>query len=104
MQGIWRLKKMTKTFTPSPQQADFLNWVANDKGSCVLEAVAGAGKTTVLIEAVKLTGGNVAILAYNRRQAEGTRHRLEAGPSRHRPQLRLWRLPQGIPGRESRWP
>ena len=70
MQGIWRLKKMTKTFTPSPQQADFLNWVANDKGSCVLEAVAGAGKTTVLIEAVKLTGGNVAILAYNKKIAD----------------------------------
>ena len=61
---------MTKTFTPSPQQADFLNWVANDKGSCVLEAVAGAGKTTVLIEAVKLTGGNVAILAYNKKIAD----------------------------------
>ena len=69
---------MTKTFTPSPQQADFLNWVATDKGSCVLEAVAGAGKTTVLIEAVKLTGGNVAILAYNKKIADESSSKLKA--------------------------
>ena len=69
---------MTKTFTPSPQQADFLNWVATDKGSCVLEAVAGAGKTTVLIEAVKLTGGNVAILAYNKKIADEISSKLKA--------------------------
>ena len=69
---------MTKTFTPSPQQADFLTWVATDKGSCVLEAVAGAGKTTVLIEAVKLTGGNVAILAYNKKIADEISSKLKA--------------------------
>jgi superfamily I DNA/RNA helicase len=54
------------TFSPSPQQADFLNWVSTGTGSCVLEAVAGAGKTTTLLEAVARTGGNVAIMAYNK--------------------------------------
>jgi len=69
---------MTKAFVPSPQQSDFLNWVATGSGSCVLEAVAGAGKTTTLIEAVKLTGGNVAILAYNKKIAEEISGKLKA--------------------------
>lgn len=61
---------MSKTFTPSPQQANFLHWVKDGGGSCILEAVAGAGKTTTLIESIKLTGGNVAILAYNKKIAD----------------------------------
>ena len=64
------------TFTPSPQQADFLNWVSNGSGSCVLEAVAGAGKTTTLLEAVDRTGGGVAILAYNKMIAEEIKGKL----------------------------
>ena len=58
------------TFTPSPQQAAFLDWVANGNGSCVLEAVAGAGKTTTLIEAVSRAEGSVALLAYNKKIAD----------------------------------
>jgi superfamily I DNA/RNA helicase len=69
--------KMTKAFVPSPQQADFLNWVATGSGSCVLEAVAGAGKTTTLIEAVKLTSGNVAILAFNKKIADEISNKLK---------------------------
>lgn len=64
------------TFTPSPQQADFLDWVSNGSGSCVLEAVAGAGKTTTLLEAVDRTGGGVAILAYNKGIAEEIKAKL----------------------------
>lgn len=62
---------MTTQF--SPQQTAFLNWIDTGNGSCVLEAVAGAGKTTTLIEAAKrLTkkGLRVAILAYNKKIAE----------------------------------
>lgn len=62
---------MTTQF--SPQQTSFLNWIDTGTGSCVLEAVAGAGKTTTLIEAAKrLTkkGLRVAILAYNKKIAE----------------------------------
>ena len=33
------------TFIASPQQAAFLDWVSNGTGSCIVEAVAGAGKT-----------------------------------------------------------
>jgi DNA helicase-2/ATP-dependent DNA helicase PcrA len=60
---------MSKTYTPSPQQAAFLDWCANGSGSCVLEAVAGAGKTTTLLEGIDRTPGSVALLVYNKRNA-----------------------------------
>jgi len=65
-------------FIPSPQQAAFLDWVETGKGSCVLEAVAGAGKTTTLIEAVERTDKPVAILAYNRKIADEIKGKLKA--------------------------
>jgi len=58
------------TFNPSIQQAAFLDWCQNGSGSCVLEAVAGSGKTTTLIEAVSLLQGQVAVMAYNKKIAE----------------------------------
>lgn len=61
-----RFEKPKATFKPSPQQADFFEWVANGKGSCVLEAVAGAGKTTTLIQALRLMEGSVFFGAYNK--------------------------------------
>lgn len=64
-------------FIPSTQQADFLNWVAKGSGSCVLEAVAGAGKTTTIIEAIERTQGGVLILAYNKKIAEEIKGKLQ---------------------------
>jgi len=58
------------SFQPSPQQADFFNWIKTGKGSCILEAVAGAGKTTTLIEALKLMQGRIFFGAYNKKIAE----------------------------------
>jgi superfamily I DNA/RNA helicase len=63
-------------FTPSIQQAVFLDWISNGTGSCVLEAVAGAGKTTTLIEAIERTGGGVAFLAYNKKIADEIKGKL----------------------------
>lgn len=63
-------------FVPSAQQAAFLNWVSNGTGSCIVEAVAGAGKTTTLLEAVDRTGGGVALLAYNKKIADEIREKL----------------------------
>jgi DNA helicase-2/ATP-dependent DNA helicase PcrA len=57
-------------FTPSPQQSAFFTWITNDTGSCVLEAVAGAGKTTTLIKALELMIGNIFFGAYNKKIAE----------------------------------
>ena len=63
-------------FVPSPQQQAFLDWVSKGSGSCIVEAVAGAGKTTTLLEAVDRTGGGVAILAYNKKIAEEIKDKL----------------------------
>lgn len=38
--------------TPSKYQADFFNWVKNGKGSTILKAVAGSGKTTSIINSL----------------------------------------------------
>jgi superfamily I DNA/RNA helicase len=66
------------TFIASPQQADFLNWVSQGSGSCILEAVAGAGKTTTIIEAIERTQGGVLILAYNKKIAEEIKAKLQS--------------------------
>lgn len=56
-------------FIPSPQQIHIFSWVTEGEGSCIIEAVAGAGKTTTLIHAVKrmLVGDRTVFLgAYNK--------------------------------------
>jgi len=63
--------------TWSIQQQDFLRWAKTGKGSCVLEAVAGAGKTTVLIEAAKQMVGTVAVMAFNKRIGEEIKTKLK---------------------------
>jgi DNA helicase-2/ATP-dependent DNA helicase PcrA len=60
----------------SPQQQDFINWVATGVGSCNLVAVAGAGKTTTILEAISHTQGGAAILAYNKKIAEEIKAKL----------------------------
>lgn len=50
----------------SPQQQAFIDWCRDGRGSAVLEAVAGAGKTTTILEAVDVIHGGCAILAYNK--------------------------------------
>jgi DNA helicase-2/ATP-dependent DNA helicase PcrA len=62
-------------FQPSPQQSTFFNWIQNDTGSCVLEAVAGAGKTTTLIKALELMVGTTFFGSFNKKIAEEIRAR-----------------------------
>jgi len=50
----------------SPQQSAVVEFVRNGRGSAFVEAVAGAGKTTTLIEALRETEGSVAFTAYNK--------------------------------------
>lgn len=57
-------------FKPSLQQQVFFDWVINGTGSCVLEAVAGSGKTTTLLEALKLMSGKIFFGAFNKMIAE----------------------------------
>lgn len=60
----------------SPQQTSFLNWCKSGVGSCVLIAVAGAGKTTVLLEGSRHLNGFTAIMAFNKRVAEEIKEKL----------------------------
>lgn len=55
---------------PSPQQIAVYDWTSNGTGSAVIEAVAGAGKTTTLINLLDRTNGDVAFMAYNKKIAE----------------------------------
>lgn len=64
------------SFIPSPQQAAFFNWARNGTGSCVLEAVAGAGKSTTLLHSISLFRGQVALLAYNKKIADELKEKL----------------------------
>lgn len=57
-------------FIPSPQQSAVLDWISTGRGSAFVEAVAGAGKTTTLIEALAATSGTVAFTAYNKKIAD----------------------------------
>lgn len=49
----------------SEQQLACIDWAQNGTGSAFIEAVAGAGKTTTLIELLAVTKGSVAFAAYN---------------------------------------
>lgn len=57
-------------FEPSEQQAAIFQWVKEEAGSAVVEAVAGSGKTTTLIHACKGMRGKVALGAFNKRIAD----------------------------------
>ena len=60
---------MTKnTFQPSPYQQNVFNFIANGYGNAVIEAVAGSGKTTTIIQALNLLPQNASVLflAFNK--------------------------------------
>jgi DNA helicase-2/ATP-dependent DNA helicase PcrA len=57
--------KARPQFKPSAQQRLIFNWVREGAGNAILMAVAGAGKTTTLIEALKLMTGDVFFGAFN---------------------------------------
>lgn len=66
------------TFKPSPQQSGYFNWIDNDEGSAVLEAVAGSGKTTTLIQGLKRMHGSVFFGAYNKKIAAEIKNKVPA--------------------------
>lgn len=57
-----------KEFIPSKYQSDFFDWVIHGHGNAVLEASAGSGKSTTIIQAIKLIDSDKSILfsAFNR--------------------------------------
>jgi DNA helicase-2/ATP-dependent DNA helicase PcrA len=92
----------TKKFVPSPQQADFFNWIQTAVGSAVLEAVAGAGKTTTLIKALGLMSGTIFFGAFNKKIADEIQARAPGKDgltisTMHAAGLRAWRKAAGNP-------
>ena len=65
------------TYPASEQQCAVFDWVEHGAGSAFIEAVAGAGKTTTLIEALRLMDGQVAFAAYNKKIADEIKARIE---------------------------
>lgn len=71
-----RIKAEAEMLKWSPQQQGFLDWAKSGTGSCVLIAVAGAGKTTVLLAAGEAMQGGIAYVAYNKDIVEETKGKL----------------------------
>lgn len=59
------MAKSIRKFIPSKQQAAVFAWVKSGKGNAFVQAVAGAGKTTTIVEAAKLMKGSVLLVAFN---------------------------------------
>lgn len=60
------------TFKPSVHQQRVFDFITDGKGSAIIEAVAGAGKTTTILQALRLIPAtkSVIFLAFNRSIAE----------------------------------
>ena len=64
------------TFKPSPAQQAFYDWISNDSGNCILNAVAGAGKTTTILNGIALMKGKVWFGVYNKKMADEIKEKL----------------------------
>lgn len=67
---------MSKTFIPSPQQAAFFDFVQTGQGNAVMIAVAGAGKTTTILQGISMMEGYVFLGAYNSKMAKELKERV----------------------------
>src|SRR5438552_2950156 len=67
----------------SPQQNDIFDWIKTGHGSAVVIAVAGAGKTTTIVEGCGYMHGHIAFAAYNKKIADevGAKLLKRFGPS-----------------------
>jgi len=73
-----------KGFAPSPQQQAYFDWIESGKGSAVVIAVAGSGKTTTLVQGLGLMEGRGFFGAYNKAAAQEIRDRVEQERSKRR--------------------
>lgn len=61
-----KLAQPRRNFRPSPQQQNVFDWVQTPRGgNAVIEAVAGAGKTTTLVELCHLLAMNVSSATFH---------------------------------------
>lgn len=64
--------------TPSPQQEHVLDFVREESGNAVLEAVAGSGKTSTLVEVCDAISSDASVVftAFNKKIAQEVQRRL----------------------------
>lgn len=62
-------------FVPSVQQQAVFDFVSHGTGNAIVEAVAGAGKTTTIIKACELMTGNILLAAFNTKMAKELKER-----------------------------
>ena len=58
--------RLSLPFTPSLFQANIWQWVDTGEGNAVVEAVAGSGKTEVIVQAARLMRGDGLFCAFNK--------------------------------------
>jgi DNA helicase II / ATP-dependent DNA helicase PcrA len=63
-------------FVLSPQQEASIHFIRHESGNAVLEAVAGAGKTSTLVEMCKHIPGTAAFTAFNKKIADEIGYKL----------------------------
>lgn len=68
------------TFKLSDQQQAIVDWVRTGKGNAIIEAVAGAGKTSTLVEVLKYMAGWVFLGAYNNRMGAELKDKTKGMP------------------------
>jgi superfamily I DNA/RNA helicase len=64
------------TFKPSAAQQAFYDWVNNDRGHCILSAVAGSGKTTTILNGLAMMRGKCWFGVYNKKMADEIKQKL----------------------------
>lgn len=68
---------------PSVHQKAVYKWVRQGGGNLILVAVAGSGKTTTILNASTMMGGDVAIAAYNSKIAKEIHEKLKGANVGH---------------------
>ena len=58
------------SFNPSAEQQAYFQWIQESTGNAIIEAVAGAGKSTTLVEGLRFMKGTTMLTAFNKKAAE----------------------------------
>jgi superfamily I DNA/RNA helicase len=68
-------------FKPSPAQQAYFSWIQDARGNAILEAVAGAGKTTTILNGCALMRGRVWIGVYNSKMGKELKEKIASNPA-----------------------